>query len=287
MRGESQGRLLSAVRACLQPLARILIRSGVTFRQFSVMSKAAFVEAAIAERDPRGRRMNVSRVAVRTGLSRKEVAKVLEQLYRNSSASGAHEPQQFHSSQAARVLQLWHSDARFVASDGRPKDLTFDESINSFSSLVRLVGGDVPPGAVRAELMAATALEETTSGLLRALKRHYVPADIGEELLVGLTHIVYPTIAGLVHNIDRPGSDAYVQRLAYTDRLIPAAIPLFRQVARNRAMELVQSVDDWLSSNESTIDEPTGEGRYVAVGVFYFEGALPALNSLSDHLPGG
>ena len=280
----NQQRLLGAVRACLVPLARILIRSGISFRQFSEMAKAAFVDQTLAERDLRGRSTNVSRIAVRTGLSRKEIARILRRSAANGNDVEQTQATKFHFHQAARVLQLWHSDARFVGDDGRPKELSVDGAMDSFAGLVRSAGGDVPPGAVRAELLAAGAVSDIGDGQLRVLKRDYVPQDIGEELIVGLTLVVYPTIAGLAHNLERPGQHTLMQRVAFTNRLIPAAVPLFRQVARKRSTDFVQAVDDWLSSNEVRSDDPAQQGDYVAVGVFYFEGLLPDINEPDRHL---
>jgi hypothetical protein len=279
----NQRRLLGAVRACLVPLAKILIRSGISFRQFSEMAKIAFVDQVLAERDARGRPPNVSRIAVRTGLSRKEIARLLHRSPNGADSCGA-PSDTFHFHQAARVLQLWHSDARFVTNEGRPRDLPLEGPADSFVSLVRLAGGDVPAGAVRAELLAAGAVSEVRDGVLRVLKREYVPENIGEELIVGLALVVYPTIAGLAHNLEQHGRDTHIQRVAFTDRLIPAAIPLFRQVARKRTTDFVQSVDDWLSSNEVRADSPQGSGNYVAVGIYYFEGLLPDINEPDRHL---
>ena len=82
MRGEDmssaiQDRVISATGACLRPIARVLLRCGVSYRQFADMAKEAFIEEALSERDSRGRRANTSRVSVRTGISRKEVARFL------------------------------------------------------------------------------------------------------------------------------------------------------------------------------------------------------------------
>ena len=280
----NQQRLLGAVRACLVPLARILVRSGISFRQFSEMAKAAFIDQSLAENDARGRTTNVSRIAVRTGLSRKEVSRILRQSMVRKSSENEVGAATFHFHQAARILQLWHSDPRFIGNDGRPRDLLIEGSAESFVGLVRSAGGDVPPGAVKAELIAAGALSEIGDGHVRVLKRDYVPEDIGEELIVGLTLVVYPAIAGLAHNVEQHGQHTFMQRVAFSDRLIPAAAPLFRQVARKRSTDFVQSVDDWLSSNEVRSEGPAGAGDYVAVGVFYYEGGLPDINEPDRHL---
>jgi hypothetical protein len=280
MNSTIQQRVLLATMACLRPLARVLLRTGINYRQFAEIAKDAFLEEALAERDGRGRGANVSRIAVRTGLSRKEVARIKARRASVEAAAVEAFSALQSSGHAARALQLWHVDPRYVSGDGTPRDLLFSGEEVSFTSLVRQVGGDIPAGAVRAELMAARAVVELSSGHLRPVKRYFVPGDVDEELVVGLTHIVHPVMEGLARNTGPLKNDPFVQRLAYSDRLIPAAVPLFRQIARVQCADFVQSIDDWLSSNEIGSDVQTKNPTRVGVGVFYFEGNPP-----SDHSP--
>jgi Family of unknown function (DUF6502) len=276
MNSSTQIRLLNAVAMCLRPIARMLLRSGIGYRQFAELAKTAFITEALGERDSRGRTTNLSRVAVRTGLSRKEVARLRARLDSSVTKPGVGNDSAYHSGNAARVLQLWHADQRFLEPSGLPMRLPFSGNGRSFSSLVRAAGGDVPPGAVRAELTEALSIAEDEAGYLRPLKRYFVPADVGEELVVGFTHIVLPVLAGLARNTDRGSGEPFIQRLAYSDRLIPSAVPLFRTIARRRASEFVQSVDDWLNANELSPDDGSEPSERVGMGVFYYEGPTPA-----------
>ncbi len=271
-----QDRVLAATINCLRPLARVLLRSGINYKQFAEAAKRAFLEEAAGERDRRGHRANVSRIAVRTGLSRKEVARLRDVAFDRPTERDLVGHFQ-NVSYAARTLQYWFSDARFIDNSGQPKELLFNTGEHSFATLVRAIGGDVPPGAVRAELLAAGSIVETASGELKAVKRHFVPGNIDEDLVIGLSQIVHPVMEGLARNTEPKVTDPFLQRFTYSDRLLPAAVPLFRQVARVRCKDFVQSVDDWLSSNEgsSEEDDTTDSPVRVGVGVFYFEGPVP------------
>lgn len=276
-----QARVLAATRTCLRPLARVLLRSGLNYRQFSEAAKGAFLEEAASERDRRGNRANVSRIAVRTGLSRKEVRRMIDA----SAAPNSVDDIASHiqsTSHAARTLQYWYSDARFVDASGRPKDLAFAGEDASFTTLVRVVGGDVPPGAIRAELLAAGSVVETASGSLKAIRRYFVPGNIDEDLVVGLTQIVRPVIEGLARNTNVEKSAPFLQRLSYSDRLVPAAVPLFRLIARERSENFIQSIDDWLSSNETKSEVAASPALRVGVGVFYYEGPPSGDTDSSD-----
>lgn len=277
MKENLQKRLMQCIAHSMRPIARMLLRSGIGYPQFAELAKLAFLTEAQAEKDSRGRSTNLSRVAIKTGLSRKEVARLSRRQSDNAESSSALRMVDYQSLHAERVLQLWHSDARFVDKRGAPRELPFADGDVSFSTLVRGAGGDLPAGAVRAELLAAGAVVESEEGALRPVKRHFVPADVGEELLVGFTHMIIPVLEGVARNTDERCSTPFIQRLVYSDRLSPDAAPLFRRVAREQVTGFVQSVDDWLSANEVSEPEDRRRCRY-GIGVFYYEGmpSVPA-----------
>lgn len=253
----------------------MMLRSGVGYPQFAELAKLAFLREAQAEKDNRGRATNLSRVAIKTGLSRKEVARLSKQQSNSDKSTASMRMVDFQSLHAERVLQLWHSDSKFVDRRGTPKELPFTDGDVTFGALVKAAGGDLPAGAVRAELLAAGAVAELEDGALRPLKRHFVPADVGEELLVGFTHMIIPVLEGVARNTDERCSAPFIQRLVYSDRLSPEAAPLFRRVAREQVTGFVQSVDDWLSANEISDTDSQQPCRY-GIGVFYYEG-LPSV----------
>jgi len=90
-------------------------------------------------------------------------------------------------------------------------------------------------------------------------------------LVFGLTHILFPVLEGMARNTSGVAKEPWVQRLAYSRRLLPSAMPLFRHIARERCGDFVQSVDDWLVSHEADREEEGGPVMSVGVGVFYFE----------------
>jgi len=276
MRSKVQQRLLAALEPCLRLMARTMLRSGIGYRETSEILKRAFVCEAIDDRNPKGRTTNLSRVAIRTGISRKEVARLRNALRVEATRTSLSDPKEVDVGHAARILQLWHSDPRFLDDRGKPSDLPMLGEGVTFAALVKAAGRDVPPGAVRSELMEAGALIETNRGLLRAVSRHFVPADVGEDLILGLTHFVRPVLVGVERNTDGTRRLPFVQRLSYSDALAPSALEDFRTISRERAIEFVQSVDDWLLAHESNPSWiPSGQRR-VGVGVFYYEEDLPS-----------
>jgi hypothetical protein len=277
MGDDIQTRMLGSLYACLVPIARILLRYGITYRQFAEIGKAAFVREAFAETDVRGRRANGSRVSVRTGLSRKEVRRLREKVLKVPGA--LEDSHADHSGPPARVLHAWHSDPRFLDAEGLPRAIKLDGDESSFSTLVRAVAGDVPSGAVRAELKRAGAIAETSDGRLLPTKRYYVPGNVDEKAITVMSGMLFPLAAGIDHN-SRPGrtADGFIQRFAFSDGLSAESVPAFRAWSRREAVRFIESVDDWIAENESPGKSAShrhgGLPVISGVGVFYYEGPV-------------
>ena len=82
--------VVQTCRVLLRPIASLLLKCGMTWREFSELSKGVFVAVASDEHGLNGRPTNVSRVSILTGVSRKEIARVrglldqrLERQHRN------------------------------------------------------------------------------------------------------------------------------------------------------------------------------------------------------------
>jgi hypothetical protein len=250
-----------------------MLRYGITFRQFSDVAKEAFVRVALAETDGRGRSTNASRVSVKTGISRKEVSRL-----RDALKSGAATYDQRDVSSAgppAKVLHAWHTDPKFSDANGSPHTLQLDGPEISFAALVRAVAGDVPPGAVRAELRKAGAISEPNAGYIVATKRFFVPGNADEKAITAISALLFPLMAGIDHNSEPARSnDGYIQRFAYSDSLAPGMTPVFRDWSRSEATRFIESIDDWLAKHEVPHDEgaQAGEHGMVGIGVYYYQG---------------
>ena len=71
--------LLRAYQVLLGPLIRILLRQGISYAEFSEIAKAVYVEVALKDFKVAGRKATRTRVAVMTGLTRKEVKRVIDE----------------------------------------------------------------------------------------------------------------------------------------------------------------------------------------------------------------
>lgn len=275
MNNSIQLRMLNAVYACMLPIARLLLRSGITYQQFELVAKRAFVLEAANDPDSRGRPTNTSRIAVKTGLSRKDVKRLRDLLAAEPLSTKGNSADQ--SGPPARVLHAWHVDRRFLGRDGKPRDLEFQDDNAGFCALVRAVAGDVPPGAVRTELKRSGAVLDLEDGKLRAVKRYYVPGNVDEKAITVMSGMVFPLTSGIAHNAD-PGRKVggFIQRYAFSQSLRPEMVDQFRTWSREQATGFIEQMDDWLAEHEDAA-EGSSVGKQVdyrsaGIGIFYYEG---------------
>lgn len=145
----------------LGELAHVLLARGMTPRRFTELARFAFVRAATEMSRLRNGRINYSRVAAQTGLSRADVKRLLES---DLSDAGpiAHAPME-------RVVNGWRTDRLFARGQGRPKRLRIAGPGASFATLVRKYGGDVPHRALLDELRRLDAVgDDRTNVWLKA-----------------------------------------------------------------------------------------------------------------------
>lgn len=266
MQDTIQRQILDALLLVLRPLARALLRAGIGFREFDEIAKTAFVDIATEDYGLRGRPTNISRVAVMTGLTRKEVRRL-----RDKSAAGEGS-KVLRSTPMATILHRWFTESEFLTESGTPAELNFDGPGVTFSGLVRKYGGDIPPGAMRTELKRINAVEETKHGTLKALKRNVIESDVHERLVTGLARILYPAALTIAHNTSYE-SDTWVQRVVYTESVRQDDVARLRRIGSDRLVEFTESIDDLFAAYEALYDSDRSidSGRSVGVGVFYFE----------------
>src|SRR5690242_11316225 len=127
--------LAAAVERVLRPLFRILLRNHMSFKAFLDIAKRTYVDVAADEFGIPGKKQSVSRVALLSGLTRKEVQRLLDAPAADDAEAGE------RYNRAARVVAGWVRDAEFSDADGNPKILTLQEDASpgraSFGAFVR------------------------------------------------------------------------------------------------------------------------------------------------------
>jgi hypothetical protein len=257
----------SAVIRILRPLVKILLRNGIPYGSFCEIAKWVYVDTASRDFAIPGRKQSISRVAIITGLSRKEVKRIQE--VPESDDLGASD----RYNRVVRVISGWRKDPRFLDVKGNPRDLPLEGEATDFSFLVKTYSGDIPSRAVLDEMLMAGIIDLDKKHV-RLLDKGYIirKGEIGKINILGTD--VGDLISTIDHNIVCPSSEAFVQRKALYDNIPEESLSELRKIMSKRAKRFIETMDQVISGYDRDINSSVkGKGRKKAgLGIYYFEG---------------
>lgn len=256
-------------RILLRPIALLLLKCGMTWKEFSELSKRVFVDVATEEFGIRGRPTNVSRVSILTGIGRKDVARLRE------SAGAQAAPASRKTSDATRVLSGWHQDAEYVGGDGSPLPLPERGPAPSFETLFRRYGGDTPFQTLLKELRTAGSVGVDAGGRLLAIRRYHMPAALSEENVRLFGANLHDHARTLLGNVTGRADAKRFEGYASEDRIRATDAAAFRDLVNERGQRFLEEIDAWLLRHRAADNEPGAEPVRLGVGIYSIEGHLP------------
>lgn len=277
--------LLSAFRSLMAPLIRILLRQGVTCREFAEVLKEVFVIEAAHDLATPARKASLGRVAIATGLTRREVVSIvhdeaLRKLARETFVA-----------QTARVLEAWHTESRYLGPYGFPRDLVIEgnDPAGTFEQLVGKFGQGVHFKAMLSDLLRIGGARLLEGGsVVRVLSRTYIPKDMTVETIQIFTQAVRRYMQTVDFNLSQTDKSARrFERLVYPDPgLRESDIPIFQQEMRDY-LETVIAEIDFRSSSYPRADSVEGESpTRVGVGLYFYRDDPELRRSLTDLIDG-
>jgi uncharacterized protein DUF6502 len=264
-----------AYRRLLHPLVRILIRSGVTAPEAGELLRQVYVDAATSgEFHLPSRRLSDTRVAILTGLSRKEVHRLRDTSNRDRSSTNL--------SRVGRVIAGWNQDPEFTGPYGLPLPIPFEDDpasdTPSFVELVRRYSGDMAPRAMLDELLRTGLAEVDADGRIRNTGRTYIPHHLDPAAIERLGRVLW-RIADTVdfNNRAEAGRPSRFERAVISDiGLTEEQYEHFSVYLRQKCQQLLETLDDWLAMQEGRIGPQRKPDRFVkrklitGVGVYQF-----------------
>lgn len=233
---EASTRTYQYIRLMLRPLARILLKRGLGYGEFAEAAKAAFVDAAQIDLAIPGRKQTTSRVSTITGLSRKEVHRLLNQ-------DEAEQIEALHKlNRAARVISGWLSDPRYVDPNGEPVSLSFEQGEINFSQLVKEYSGDITARTIADELTRTGAIEQNSDGKLELVQQAYIPDAGSIEQFKLLSENLAELTNTIEHNIEHD-DDKYFQRKVYYDNIPVESVNELRELINARAQQCLEDIN--------------------------------------------
>lgn len=243
---EVKDHLRRALSLMFKPLIRLLIAQGVTHAEFSETAKEVYVETALRHFEKDGR-VNKSRIAILTGLTRKEVKNVIDRSLSTDHKEKTH-------SRPARVLTGWYSDPMFQGPYGIPLELPYESANDeepSFVGLVKRYSGDMAPKQMLTQLIEAGAVVEV-EGRYKAVSRIFIHSKLSPDLIRRLGSVGYRVFSSAAKNIDSTiKSEGHFDRMVFADDgCTDEVIEMFDEFIRSRGQEFLEELDVWFSSRK-------------------------------------
>ena len=276
---EVKDHLRRALSLMFKPLVRLLIAQGVTHAEFSETAKDVYVEVALRHFEDEGR-VNKSRIAILTGLTRKEVKNVIDR-----ALSTGYKEKTY--SRPSRVLTGWYSDPAFQGPYGIPLELQYETSEPdepSFVELVRLYSGDMAPRQMLNQLIESGSVVEV-EGRFKAVSRTFRHSKLSPALIQRLGSVGYRVFSSAAQNIDKATEErGHFDRMVFADDgCTDNVISLFDEYLREKGQSFLEDLDVWFSSRKE-LNEPGVPRKDTGVYMVHYVEEVDEKSSLQDIL---
>jgi len=264
-------KLARALVSMLRPLIRICLRHEVTNAEFTELVRLTYVEVAYERYTIPGIEMTLSRAAVLTGLSRKEVGRLKQSLEHNDAVVKQ------SPNRAQRVVHGWLNDVEYTDENGLPLTLLIKQKKNgkefgSFVSLVKRYSGDVTYGAILDELNRVGVTEQPDENTVALVNYAYVPnQDDLEQVRVVATSAsdLYDTA---LHNLGAEPDNKRFQRQVLYSHIDASFVEELQETIAAKAQELLGSLNtDLANAKKKSENMPDENLKRVGFGMYYFE----------------
>lgn len=240
--------LAAAMAEVLRPLARLAVARGVPFATVEALFKSAFVEAARQAQPPSAAARSVSRIATATGLTRREVTRLLQ----------AENPPPRRRPIAAELFARWAGEPPYLDDAGQPRALARQGPAPSFESLAQSVTRDVHPRSLLDELLRlGLARLDAEADRVELVRDAFVPRGDVARMLAFLGANVGDHLAAAVVNVLGTGSEHFEQAV-FADELSAESVARARVLIKAQWRALSAAL---VPALEELIEDDRAAGR--------------------------
>lgn len=243
-----------AVRTLLVPIIRVLSAIGFSYRDFAETAKTVYVEVAMAEDRRRARKTSLSRVALISGITRREAARLRDVVTTEPTTYA--DP----ATSISNLVHAWHTDPRY-SEQGSPRELPL-KGTASLETLIECHKGGRDADEFVRDLVRLGVVEVLPGSVRpRVSQFHLRPLD---EL--SLEHF-----ACVVHDVGQAaGTNVFgyggrrLERRAVAYRVDPEVATELKAHISERIGSLFDEVREAMQPDDS----PVQGGRRVGFGVY-------------------
>lgn len=146
---------IESLAELLKPALRLCLKKSISLREIINCVKYVLVELATEELESQNSDPNTSRIALLTGVHRKDVQHI--------KLNGR--PKEGGLPLIQRLLARWEQDSNFLTKAGTPRTLTCEGPHSEFWELVRSVSKEMNPASILSDLEHRGAVRRTSQGV--------------------------------------------------------------------------------------------------------------------------
>jgi hypothetical protein len=271
MRGSSRATALQVAQATFEGLAPLLIEHGITSPEAEALLRAVCVHSAAKTQAIKGRRPNVSRVSVKTGVDRHTVTTLLR------APPEADVTLSSRRDAMSRVIEGWLSDPEYTEK-GTPRDLLIGDATSRGRNVWFLIQRYAPgvwPRLIIDELIDMDHVDTLPDGRLR-LKRTASPKPLTRRVIQeGANQQMRHAVRALFRDATKAGVGR-TWRTAQSLEIGEQDLALVRKMLHDRLDVMFAWITDELNSARWRRDgSMAGTRMRVGLSGFTFEEALP------------
>lgn len=269
-----QTALLNALRQLLEPVARLAVARGLPYAALDDLLRGALVEQARRLQPGPSSHGLVSRVSTATGLTRREVGRLLE-----TAGSAPPAPRGL----ADEVFARWRADALYQQ-QGRPRALPRTGPAPSFESLAQSVTRDVHPRSLLDELCRLELADcDAATDTVRLRADTFVPRASRARMFELLGDNVGDHLEAAVDNVLGAG-DAHFEQAVYADGLSAASVQALRPLIAAQWTALFERLAPALDQHLAA-DQAGGQPQDQRVRIGLYSFSAPARGTGSALAP--
>lgn len=253
-------KLARIVRTLLVPVLAFCLRRSLRLREILELVKVTLVELSILDLKRRGEVVSASKIALMTGVHRKDVAELLK----------SPKPREVESDVVRKIIGQWRSDRRFTMGDGRPRALEHIGKESEFVTLVRSVHSELNPYSILFELERIGAVR-AKGDRLQLLSSEYVPSGNSEERFALVARDLDDLLRAAEENIMAPQPVPNLQLSTSYDNVSVAQLAVIRKWFMDQGAQLHERARQFLSQFDrdiNPVDDGTPSGARVVIGTF-------------------
>ncbi|MFA7350510.1 MAG: DUF6502 family protein [Methylotenera sp.] len=274
---ETPPSVVTAIEYCLKPIARLCIHFGLDYRQLSEMLKNAFVTVAEEEFKIDGKSQNDSRIALLTGVHRKDVRRLLGRAPNNTP------PRQ--QGLVANLIAQWLGMPELLNEEGEPKPIPRNaqpEYPTSFTALAEALTNDIHPRALLDECVSRGIVRITDDDMVYLIAESLVPADDLDDKAHFFAQTIHDHIAAAEHNLSG-GQPAFLDRFVWHEGLTEADTKMIAAAAKKAAMTALKQVNNQaVNYKQQHYSEATRPEFKIHFGTFFYSCRSPVTQIEED-----